>query len=73
MDRKFVFLEVKLALLKMAVQGEGVLERGYQSDCYAKQLGSKECRKGCAICNLEEMLDEVWDSFISIEDGPGDF
>ena len=58
-------------LLKMAVHGEGVLERGYQSDCFAKQLGSKECRKGCSICNLEEKLEEVWDSFVSIEDGPG--
>ena len=58
-------------MLKVKVFGEISRESGANTGCLIKDLGSLDCRAGCAICGLEKIAKRMEDGFPSIEEGPG--
>ena len=57
-------------MLKLRTLGEAGREKGLTSGCFKLDLNSLDCRAGCNICSLNEMVEKIlfsWD----VEEGPG--
>ena len=71
--------EVKSLITKMRTLGELARDIGDSTGCLMIDLGAMECKEGCDICELEELLLELLDGFkkngclkrSDIRDGPG--
>ena len=57
--------------MDLRILGEIAREAGEATNCFIKDLGSLDCRKGCSICSLDEMMIKVQEGFPNIEEGPG--
>ena len=65
-----IFIEIKLLMLKLRSLGEIGREKGLTSGCFKLDLDSLDCRAGCNICFLNEMVEKIMINF-DLEEGPG--
>ena len=57
-------------LLKILLLGEKCRDANMASGCFVKELGARECRKGCEDCSLNELLEKAMKGFCK-DEGPG--
>ena len=60
-------------MLDMKLHMELVRESGEGTGCFIHDLNSLDCRKGCDICPLEELVKKLVDGFPDLECGPGTY
>ena len=57
-------------MLKMKILGEVVRESGKTTGCIVADLNALDCKKGCMVCLLEEMTEQMIMGFPNIREGP---
>ena len=66
-------LEVKAILVDMKVLSEIAKQNGDVTGCIAYDIDALDCRAGCPICPLNDILIKLMAGFPGMDEGPGNY
>ena len=57
--------------MDLKILAEIARDSGEATNCFIKDLGSLDCRRGCSVCSLDELMVKMRNGFMNFEEGPG--
>ena len=58
-------------LQMIKLYGEVARDTGLTTGCFKRDLDALDCRKGCSLCPLDELIANLETGFKTFEEGPG--